>query len=587
MQVPWGGRDARVRVPPRRRGPGWSPHTSPAHRPRHRRRTVRIDHRHVARRLRGQLVVVREQEHVGRGRRAGEARRHVPHRLRRAHRRCRPGVPVRPGRDLHRPARRRDAVQAHGGHVAPAAPGDRVEAGRQREGVGVHDPPGRQVARRLAAHRRRRRRDDEDAERPEGRLLGPVGLQRRAVARRRAQGRRPDRPLHARPRLRRLPVHGLGRQLQLDHPAGELQEGLVLQGRDRDGAIRPEDPHPQAGRDVRREPELVGEGRQGRQAAVPRRRAGQVLQRPAVDRARPAVGRRRHLPADGLRDGTEPVQRSQRERPDAALERAPDGRHAHRSEAVRRQARAAGARVVDRPRGARQGPVRRQREGRQRPHVRAGLPLRPLGFRGAPAPAGLREGQAAPRRRRPCERDHRPDAHRRGVPRRARVRAAHPGPGQGRRHQHQAPPGEPVDLLQQGLAADAVRHRRLGRAREHQPAHRAGVHEEGDLELLALEEHGLRQARRPVRRRGRRGQAQADRRPGREDPERRDADADQLLHHRPARGAQERAGHRERPGRPHGRLEGLAVGARRQAAAPIGEGAPWPGSSPSGSGCRS
>ena len=198
-------------------------------------------------------------------------------------------------------------------------------AGSTPDIVDVHDPPGREVAGRLAVHRRRRRRVVRPDHRPQGRLGRALGLRGRAVQGQRGEGRRADGQLPPRPAVRRLPVPRVVVQLQLGRPAGELRDRHVHEGRDRNRAVHPEDVLGRPGRDVCQEPDLLGRG-----ASVPGRRADQVLRRHAADRPG-APGRvDRRLPAGAVPGVAGPLQRLQHHGDRDALERVPDAPDAGR-----------------------------------------------------------------------------------------------------------------------------------------------------------------------------------------------------------------------------------------------------------------
>ncbi len=248
---------------------------------------------------------------------------------------------------------------------------------------------------------RRRGRGHEHGARPGSRqrLRRSLAAQRRALARRRQGHRRPHRRVQPRQALRRLPVHGVLRQLQHRHPAAQLQ-GRHHQEPGRHRPVHARSVHAQAEGHVQEEPHLLGQGRAGSSAAVPGHHRvhhgrGQRRPEPAA-----AVGSHRPPAADRLPGRSGAVPGSQSARGHLPRHRHPRGRLQHHGRAVerrQRQAAPSGRRLLPRPRGHQPGPVRRPQQPRLR-HLLGSDRVRRQPARARGARPGLRQGQGAAHR---------------------------------------------------------------------------------------------------------------------------------------------------------------------------------------------
>ncbi|CAA9546426.1 MAG: ABC transporter, substrate-binding protein (cluster 5, nickel/peptides/opines), partial [uncultured Thermoleophilia bacterium] len=491
--------------------------------------------------------VERGHDRRGHDRRGPEAGRHDPRGPGGAVDRGRPGA--RPGLRGHRPAEPPGRVPRalRPGPEAPARPGRELGAERRRHRVDVQDPPRRQVPRRHA----------DDGEGRGGHHQPPGGPGEQVECAFRLRGRdlegrgqghgRRHRGRLARRRQRQLPVLPELRQLQHDHHPGGLRRRL---GEDvhRDGPVQARQVHGQAGRLVRALRGLLGrEGDPG-----PRR--GHARRRRAADGDAAAGRPGRHGPELlGLERRPEPARQSRVQHHLDPVRGAPAHAHARRRGAVQGQAGAAGRRPADRSAGADRRPVRGSRPEGQRQPVRARVPVH--GHHGGAARARRREGEAAARgggRRRRFRGAVERAPHRRGP----RHGPGHAGEPQGRRDQRRAGhPGHGHVLRRRPVRQLAVArldhgHRRLRppRRAEHLPGRPAD--QQGHLELGALQEPRVRQARDAVHRRARRRRAEGGVGQDPDAPARRDADHRPVLLRLPGRPAAERhgrAGHGHEP----------------------------------------
>ena len=229
--------------------------------------------------------------------------------------------------------------------------------------MGVQPAPGRQVPGRLTAHGGRRHRDVQPQRGSGRRRERPLGVQGRPQGGQHQGGERwQDRRLLPRRPDRRVPVPLQQHDLPDDHPAVDLQDRPVREGRDDDGRLPARVVHAGRRRQVRPQPGLVG-----RLDAARRRRRDVLLRRRGGDRGAPRRPDRPDQPglvlgqsgalrqlegADHLGQG-HPAPRDL----DARL----DGRC---DQAVQGPARSAGTRAHARPAGDHQAAVQRASQSR-------------------------------------------------------------------------------------------------------------------------------------------------------------------------------------------------------------------------------
>ena len=127
---------------------------------------------------------------------------------------------------------------------ARARAGRQLEPERQRQRVDLQAPPGRQVRQRQAHDRRRRHRDVPPAAHGPD-VAGRLGLQRRALGRRRQQGRRLHDHVQARYADRELPVPHQQHHLPGDHPPQGLRRPVREDAADH-GRLQPGRVHARA-----------------------------------------------------------------------------------------------------------------------------------------------------------------------------------------------------------------------------------------------------------------------------------------------------------------------------------------------------
>ena len=204
---------------------------------------------------------------------------------------------------------------------------------------------------------------------PDGGSGALVAARRRALARRHQGRRRPHRRVHPRQAVRRLPVHGVVRQLQHRHPAAHLQ-GRHHQEPGRHRPVHARSVHAQAEGDVQEEPHLLGQGRAGSSAAVPGRPSSTSwsrttrpqnlqLQSGAVDFQPQTV----FQGAQALFAAIPTCASTSTPAPASARSRSTPGRAVERRQ---RQGAPPGRRLLPRPRRHQQGAVRRPQQPRLR-----------------------------------------------------------------------------------------------------------------------------------------------------------------------------------------------------------------------------
>ena len=221
--------------------------------------------------------------------------------------------------------------------------------------VDVQDPPEREVQQRRPADRRRRGVHLPAAHQPQDRVrLAVHPARHRAEAVRRGEGRRLHGRLPPGGPERQLPVPGVLRQLQRDHPAEGVRPGQVAEHVRRHRAVQARLVHAEVRGHVH--PQRVVLGHQGAAVADP----VHVLRRPErFGRGADRRDDRRHRAVlGGRRPG--PAQR-RLQRHQAEVQRAPRALHAHRPGAVHRPAGAAGDRALAQPAADRAGAVQGQR----------------------------------------------------------------------------------------------------------------------------------------------------------------------------------------------------------------------------------